>query len=142
MSNSSNNRIHEVICGDVISSYTRAQAIEDGVLIDAGPMAQEAGFKYHVALTAAAWADCVAWSDEDNHKQVYQDQAGRLWDVLFMAVHAIRTSTGIGNRLLYQLYRVPRDGKSVKAELVTLKLIIGPGDHGEPVNTILLPDED
>ncbi|MEW5756439.1 MAG: DUF6573 family protein [Pseudomonadota bacterium] len=142
MSNSSNNRIHEVICGDVISSYTRAQAIEDGVLTDAGPMAQEAGFKYPVALTAAAWADCVAWTDEDNHKQVYQDQAGRLWDVLFMAVHAIRTSTGTGNRLLYQLYRVPRDGKSVKAELVTLKLIIGPGDHGEPVNTILLPDED
>ncbi len=142
MSNSSNDRSTEIFFGDVISTYTRAQAIEDGVLIDAGPMAQEAGFKYPVALTAAAWADCVAWTDEDDRNQVYQNQSGRLWDVLFMAAHAIRTSTGIGNRMSYQLYRVPRDGESMKAELVTLKLIVGPGDHGEPVNTILLPDED
>ncbi|MGB7933156.1 MAG: DUF6573 family protein [Gammaproteobacteria bacterium] len=56
--------------------------------------------------------------------------------------HAIRTSKESGDRLLFQLYRVPRDGRSTKAELVTLKLIVGPGDAGEPVITILLPDED
>lgn len=142
MSNASKHRMRELFRGDVISTYTRAQAIEDGVLIDAGLLGQEAGFRYNVALTAAAWADCVAWSEEDNRQQVYQDQTGRLWDVLFMAVQAIRNSASIDNRLLYRLYRVPRDGKSVKAEMMTLKLIIGPGDHGEPVNTILLPDED
>jgi Family of unknown function (DUF6573) len=43
---------------------------------------------------------------------------------------------------LFQLYRVPRDGRSRDAVLVTLKLIVGPGDAGEPVITILLPDED
>ncbi|MFC1602203.1 DUF6573 family protein [Pseudomonadota bacterium] len=37
---------------------------------------------------------------------------------------------------------MPRDGKAMKAKLVTLKLVIGPGDQGEPVNTIMLPDED
>ena len=31
---------------------------------------------------------------------------------------------------------------STDAVLVTLKLIVGPGDSGEPVITILLPDED
>ena len=105
-------------------------------------MAQEAGFKWPVALTSAAWADCVAWTENDSGKQVHQNQSGRLWDVLFLASHAIRTASGSGDRLLFQLYRVPRDGRSMEAVLTTLKLIAGPGDQGEPVITILLPDED
>lgn len=142
MSSSSNDRSAESFFGEVISTYTRAQAIEDGVLIDAGSMAQEAGFKWPVAVTSAAWADCVTWTEDDNRQQVYQDESGRLWDVLFMASHAIRTRSGSGDRLLFQLYRIPRDGRSTKAELTTLKLIVGPGDQGEPVITILLPHED
>lgn len=142
MSSSSNDRSTESFFGDVISTYTRAQAIEDGVLIDVGSMAQEAGFKWPVAVTSAAWADCVAWTEDDNRQQVYQDESGRLWDVLFMASHAIRTRSGSGDRLLFQLYRVPRDRRSTKAELTTLKLIVGPGDQGEPVINILLPHED
>jgi len=142
MSSSSTNDSRRESFGDVIYAYTRTQAIDDGVLVDAGAMATEAGFKWPVALTAAAWADCVAWADTDNRNQVYQDQSGRLWDVLFMASHAIRTATGSGDRMMFQLYRVPRNGRSLEAECITLKLIVGPGDHGEPVMTILLPDED
>jgi len=142
MSNPSNQHSAESFFGDVISTYTRAQAIEDGVLIDAGTMAREAGFKWPVALTTAAWSDCVVWSEDDSRQQVTQDQSGRLWDVLYMASHAIRTSKESSDRLLFQLYRVPRDGHSTKAVLVTLKLIVGPGDSGEPVISILLPDED
>lgn len=142
MSKPSDKPSPESFFGPVISSYTRAQAIEDGVLVDAGPMAAEAGFQWPVALTAAVWADCVAWTDADSERQVYQDQSGRLWDVVFMASHAIRTASGSGDRLLIQLYRVPRDGQAKRAHLVTLKLIVGPGDAGEPVITILLPHED
>jgi hypothetical protein len=142
MSNSSNEQNIESFFGEVISTYTRAQAIDDGLLIDTGSMAQEAGFKWPVAITANAWADCVAWTENDSGKQVHQDQSGRLWDVLFLASHAIRTASGSGDRLLFQLYRVPRDGRSMEAVLTTLKLIAGPGDQGEPVITILLPDED
>ena len=142
MSNASNEKSADSFFGNVIATYTRAQAIEDGVLVDAGPMANEAGFKWPVALTFAAWADCVAWTEDDSKQQVHQDQSGRLWDVLYMASHAIRTSNKSGDRLLFQLYRVPRDGHSTDAVLVTLKLIVGPSDAGEPVITILLPEED
>lgn len=142
MSNTSNEQSAESFFGNVISTYTRAQAIEDGVLVDAGTMAKEAGFKWPVVLTSAAWADCVAWTDDDSQKQVHQDQSGRLWDVLYMASHGIRTRKDSGDRLLFQLYRVSRDGFSTGSVLVTLKLIIGPGDAGEPVITILLPEED
>jgi hypothetical protein len=39
---------------ELIHSYSRRQAIADGVLIDVTPTAREAGIKFPVALTAAA----------------------------------------------------------------------------------------
>ena len=79
MCNTSNKETAESFFGNVISTYTRAQAIEDGVLVEAGAMAKEVGFKaWPVALTAEAWADCVAWTDDDSKQQVHQDQSGRL----------------------------------------------------------------
>lgn len=128
--------------GQVISVYTRAQALADGVLIDAGPMAREAGFRWPVAVTAAAWEDCVAWSECDSDRQTHQDQSGRLWDVLFMAAYAARANAATGSELRFELYRVPRDGRSTEAELTTLKLMVSPDDNAEPVMTILLPNED
>ena len=38
----------------LVLAYTRREAIADGVLIDATETAKEAGFRYPVALTAAA----------------------------------------------------------------------------------------
>lgn len=128
--------------GKVISVYTRAEALADGVLIDAGPMAREAGFRWPVAITVAAWEDCIAWNESDSERQTHQDQSGRLWDVLFMAADAARTRVEAGPELRFELYRVPRGGRTTKAELTRLKLVIGPGDAGEPVMTILLPNED
>ena len=130
------------IFGKVISVYTRAQALADGVLIDAGSMTREAGFRWPVAITAGAWADCVAWDDADSERQTHQDQSGRLWDVLFMAAYAARANADAGSELLFELYRVPRNGEATEAELTRLKLVVGPGDGGEPVMTILLPNED
>ncbi len=142
MSNSSKESPTVLFFGPVIATYTRAQAIEEGVLVEAGAMAREVGFKWPVVLTAAAWADCVAWTEENSGQQVYQDQLGRLWDVLYMASLAVRTGRGSADQVLFQLDRVPRDGQSTEAQTVTLKLIVGLGDEGESVITILLPNED
>ena len=70
------------IFGDVIYSYTRAQAIADGVLVDVTKTAKEAGFIWPVAITRSVWENCVALSDEDNDQQTYQDESGRVWDVV------------------------------------------------------------
>ena len=126
---------------EIIYAYTRAQAIEDGVLVDVSKTAKEAGFVYPVAMTSAAWADCVEWSDEDTKRQVPQDEFGRLWDVLWMAKIAVKQGNG-GTQLLYPLHCVPRGGKAQKPRLTHLKLVCGPGDTPEPVTTIMLPDED
>ncbi|GAA3048480.1 DUF6573 family protein [Streptomyces glomeratus] len=80
---------------DVIHAYARAQALADGVLVAAPTeLAREAGFRVPVALTAAAWAHCVLWGDEDSRRQTPQDETGRLWDILTMTRSAIRRSQG------------------------------------------------
>ena len=142
MGNFSNNQDDDSLFGNVVFSYSRQRALDEGVLIDAGELAKEAGFNTPVALTDAVWHDCVSWCDEDSSRQIHQDQTGRLWDVLYMAAYAIRADKAVSNPLLYQFYRVPRDGVATKAKLITLKIVIGPGDAGEPVITILLPQED
>ena len=142
MSNTEPMDLITAACGPVVHTYTRAEALADGVLVDAGPLAKEAGFRWPVALTAAAWADSVAWTAEDSVRQVYQDLTGRLWDVLYLAAQTVRSGRVKGDRTLFRLYRVPRDRRSTQAVLATLKLVVGPGDDGQPVVNILLPDED
>lgn len=127
---------------ELIDAYSRADMLADGGLVDASALAREARFTVPVALTRAAWEDCVAWVDADNdRKGTLQDETGRLWDVLWMARLAARRATG-GDRELFEVFRVPRAGRSVRANRVTLALCLGVGDVGEPVITIMQPQED
>lgn len=131
----------DTIFGDAIYRYTRAQAIADGVLVDVTEIAREAGFRIHVALTTAVWSQAVAWSDADSARQTLQDEAGRLWDVVWMAYIAARRASG-GCQVPFQLHVVPRGGSATRPRLMQLHMHIGPGDDGEPVITIMTPDED
>ena len=128
--------------GTPILVYTRAQALADGMLIDVSAAARRAGIVVPVAVTEAAWRDCVAWSEADSVRQVPQEEAGRLWDLLFLARVALAQINGYGGEVRYKLRRVPRDGQSVRASATRLKLVLGPGDAGEPVLTVMLPEED
>lgn len=128
--------------GPVISSYTRAQALADGVLVDVSTVAREAGLSYPTAMTAAAWADCVAWTEADSKRQTHQDESGRLWDILWMARMGMRRAEKSGTECLYQLYRVRRGGRGHQPRLTTLKIVCSPGDTKAPVLTIMLPKED
>jgi hypothetical protein len=127
--------------GKTISAYSRTQALEDGVLVDVTCMAKKAGFKIPVAVTCAVWNEYIEWTDKDSHKQTIQDQTGRLWDVLWMLYIAIKRNKG-GSFLFYKLYVVPRNGHSKSPIKIKLKSVIGGGDNGEPVITIMLPSED
>lgn len=127
--------------GEPIHIYTRAQAIADGLLVDVAEKASSVGFRVPVAMTADAWADCVTWTHADSTRKTYQDEAGRLADVLWMAHLAARRARD-EQRIAFKLVRVPRGGSGTKPRVVTLHLAIGPGDNGEPVMTILLPNED
>lgn len=125
----------------LVSAYTRAQAIADGYLIDVTETAREAGFRLPVAMTHAAWVGCVEWDQSDSQRQVYQDQEGRLWDVLSMAMNYARVNQYV-SEFVFTFYRVPRGGRGQKARQTFLKAVVAPGDDGKAVLTIQEPNED
>ncbi len=130
-------RLNLIDGGVMIYAYTRAQAIDDGTLVDASDLARDAGFKVPVALTAKVWVDCVAW--DQTREVTPQDETGRLWDVLAMAHLAARGRPHTG-RLSFSVLRIGCG--RLRPSRVTLALVLGPGDQGEPVITIMQPEED
>jgi len=121
---------------DVIFSYTRSQAIEDGVLVDVTGTAEECGFKFPVAVTRAVWNRIVV--PDDAARSCGQSEAGRLWDLLWMLRVAISESRGGDDTILYSL--IVSDGE--RQRTVRLKSVCGPGDDMAPVVTITMPNED
>lgn len=73
----------EEVYGPVIYSYTREQAIEDGVLVDVSEWAREKGIPAPTAFSSHLWTD-VDVDSKKGHKG-YQSTRGRADDVLWMA---------------------------------------------------------
>lgn len=113
---------------DIIYEYSRAQAIEDGALIDVTETAKEAGFKFPVAITQHLHAELshIARSSSE-------DYAGRLWDVLIVLFYAIKVGKSTGREIEYNVRFGGRNHK--------LWSICGPGDDMEPVITIMYPED-
>lgn len=122
------------IFGDCIYSYTRKQAIDDGILIDVTATAREAGFRFNTCITSALHNII---SDIPS-KYDYQDYNGRLWDVLYMASMAARRSNNT-NTILFQ---VIMNIKGTNKKYQTFKAVISGDDNGEPCITIMMPNED
>ena len=131
---------------DLVYRYTRANAIADGVLVDVSEYAPSAGFTIPVAMTAAVFNDCCAWSESaPNFAKVHQDLKWRIHDVLFMArlsicIHLEKESNS--NSVNYSLFVVPPNGDSVEPIEVELKILVHAGDELEPVMTIMYRNED
>ncbi len=141
----------EIVMGDfwkdteVIDRYTRAQALEDGVLVDVSKLAREQGFNWPVAITAA-----VQGYIDPPPEFPCQDATGRLWDLLTMLRIAVKKGGRIVEfKVIFQLPKSRpyaanekrfREGRNMR--VVTLKAVSGPGDRGEPVLTVMLPGED
>lgn len=119
---------------NIIFSYSRAQAIGDGVLVDVSEIAKEAGFHYPVAFTHAVWAGCVEVAEDDTG----QDEQGRLWDILNVMRYRIRAAAD--QQIIHFEVLVSKGGKRPKP--IQLKAHCGPGDNLEPVITVMEPNED
>jgi hypothetical protein len=119
---------------NVISVYTRKQAIEDGVLVDlSNNFPNETRmFKWNVACTSTVWSIIEKAAEED-----CAEVAVYVWDVCYMGLLAINAVRDSGGQELFFNVCLPL-GKPEKK----LKLHCGPGDSGEPVLTIMLPRED
>ena len=123
--------------GKVIYAYIRAQAIADGVQVDVSTVAAEAGIRFPVYLTRSVFDAYVTVPPDVSG----QDEAGRLWDVVWMLRFAIRKAARGHSRLPFALY-VRNDNRAPR--LVKLVAMCGALDIDDPQPsiTIMLPDED
>ena len=123
--------------GPVVYSYTRAQAIADGVQVEVTETAKEAGISFPVFLTRTVFDAYVAVPPD----VTAQDEAGRLWDIVWMLRFAIiRARPGV-QRIPVALY-VRND--NYRAKLIKLIATCGPRDIDDPAPaiTVMMPDED
>lgn len=122
---------------EFIYTYTRAQALADGVQVEVTKAAKEAGIKFPVFLTRGVFDAYVAVPEGVSG----QDEAGRLWDVVWMLRFAILRSPDRCDRLPVALY-VRND--NTRAKLVKLIATCGALDINDPqpAITVMLPDED
>ena len=109
---------------DVIYSYTRAQAIADGVLVDVTETAREAGILFPVAVTAGLYNKYIV-PDEASELHC-QSTEGRLLDTLWLFRYA---DAGFSDDLLY--YEVLYVVEGRKMNKVKLKALCSLGDNGE-----------
>jgi len=124
--------------GPVIYSYTREQAIADGVLCDVTEQAKETGFKYSVVITESIFCDLEPNEYAQNNGQSF---TGRLHDLLFMCALACRAAKSDGDILFFEV--ILRDGEGPSSKWINkYKAHCGPGDNAEPVVTIMQPHED
>lgn len=124
------------IFGAPISAYTRAQAIDDGVLVD---LMQDAmldvcrqHYKFPVACTIAVFE--IMQKAVDNPRYC-NDYAGILHDMLWMSRRGRKLDEST------VLFQVIIQG-AARQKYFTFKLQVHPGDQGEPVITLSLPNED
>jgi len=123
--------------GEVVYTYTRAQAVADGFQVEVTKTAHEAGIKFPMFLTRAVYDSFVTVPEG----VTAQDEAGRLWDLVWMTRFGIiRARPGV-DRIPVALY--VRNGNRA-AKLVKLIAQCGPTDIDDPAPaiTVMMPDED
>jgi hypothetical protein len=108
--------------GPVIFSYSRKQALEDGVLIDVSALARQEGFVLHTVVTCGLYGDVT--------RGVPESERGTM-------------IAGLLRMLRREIRRVPNsDRLHFKFGEIAAWALCGPGDEGEPVLTVMLEGED
>jgi len=117
------------IYGDVISRYTRAQAIEDGLLFEVTDAPEAAAlFKYPAAITVGLRAAL-----QKGQGRILDTYNARLFDVFYMSILASQLQKEETADLFYKC-RV--GGRSLK-----LWANCGPDDSGAPCMTFGFPED-
>jgi len=107
----------ELDLGDVIFSYTRAQAIEDGVLVEVTDSVKR-WFKVPVAVTSRVWA--------------------------LVETNEMATVEDLALTILGAIHRQAQESDTVYFDYCGEKMwaLIGAGDTTDPVMTVMMLDED
>jgi hypothetical protein len=122
---------------EIIDSYSRAQAIKDGVLIDVTEHANKVGIRYPLAITANLFHQYIEPTKELEAQG--QSLLGRLADVFQQLITTIKQA---GEHDVEIHFLVGFLMNSRRKENIGVWACVDGGDDGNPVITIMLEGED
>ena len=121
---------------DIISVYTREQAIKDGIFVDVSEVAKEAGIKYPVAITTNLYHSHIVPSEKA--KALGQDEKGRLWDVLTMFMF---TAKHVKDSFMeFEVLFQDTPNKHTKVKIWAVCEAMSPTDPRPAIN-VMLPED-
>jgi len=120
----------------IVSSYSRKQAHEDGVLIDVTQQAKASGFKLPTAIGDNLYHQYI--TPPEGLEGEGQSLEGRLHDV-FEMLKAAAVNRWTGSRVYFEVLFLMERQVLKKVKILA---VAGPGDSGEPVLTICLPEDE
>lgn len=110
---------------DLIHAYTRADALNDGMLLDVSNAVRPFGILPHTAVTAGVWGQAI---------DIGADLAFSLRSFCaVLAANIRRNRSTQGSEFTYTM--------QVRGRPVEIRVVLGPGDRSEPVLTIMLSGE-
>jgi hypothetical protein len=124
--------------GHAICTWSRVQAVADGFQVDITRTAQKAGIRFPVFLSRAVFDACVAMPEGATG----QDEAGRLWNIVWALRFAIRRAGAHGQ--IYVSFVIYVGDESCRPKLVKLAASCGAldMDDSQTAITITMPDEE
>lgn len=114
----------EDIFGPVISSYSREQAHEDGVLVSVDDFDGAGNYKFPVSFTSALFSALQKGRGSDA-----ETLSARVWDVCYMSTQGRIEGSDSFFKVI------------VGRETLALRANCGPGDDAAPVMTIGFPED-
>lgn len=118
---------------DLISSYSQAQAIEDGVLHLIPSEISRDYFKFPVIFSASL---VTVIEKAIANKKYLSDYRGIVHDILFMCQTATKRSSS--DDVLRSKVIIKGAGRKAIYDLL---MVCGPGDKAEPTITIMFPSD-
>jgi Family of unknown function (DUF6573) len=127
----------KIVMNEIIYAYTRTQALADGYQVDVSSVAAEAGIRFPVYLTRTVFDAYVTVPPEVTG----QDEAGRLWDIVWMLRFAIGKAKQGQDRLPVALYVRNNNDRPKLVKLIAV-CSARDMDDPQPAITVMMPDED
>ncbi len=129
--------------GDIISTYTRKQALEDGEQVDAniGALAEvtRQHFKIPVYMTRSVWAIMERACSPESNKRWGNDARGVWHDICTMATMQMRQHPQ-GDRAFFQVI-ITGAGRNKYHDMVAVCAAMDI-DDARPCVTIMLPEDE